>query len=127
MKVLVAEDDLTLRQMVAIMLSTREIPCLLVEDGQGAVEAWENGDYDLILMDVQMPAMNGLEATRIIREKEKVQGGHVPIVAMTAHARSEDQEICRRAGMDDYISKPIDFDLFYALVERYGGDSASSG
>jgi two-component system, OmpR family, response regulator len=127
MKVLVAEDDLTLRQMVGIMLSTREIPCLLVEDGQGAVEAWESGDYDLILMDVQMPAMNGLEATRIIREKEKLQGGHVPIVAMTAHARAEDQEICRTAGMDDYISKPIDFDLFYALVDRYGGDSASSG
>jgi CheY-like chemotaxis protein len=120
MKVLVAEDDLVLRQMVGIMLSVKEIPCTLVGDGRGAVEAWENEKYDLILMDVQMPAMNGLEATRIIRDKEKLEGGHVAIVAMTAHARSEDQTICLTAGMDDYISKPIDFDLFYALVERYG-------
>ena len=70
---------------------------------------WEKGEYDLVLMDVQMPRLNGFEATSAIREKERVHGGHTPIVAMTAHARKEDEENCLAAGMDAYISKPIDF------------------
>lgn len=119
MNVLVAEDDLTLRHLVSLMLSSRNIPCKVVEDGQNAVEAWERGDYDLILMDVQMPGMDGVEATRVIREKEKSNGGHVAIVAMTAHVRPEDREICRAAGMDDYLTKPLDFGKFYSLVEKY--------
>ena len=121
MNVLVAEDDLTLRQMVAIMLSVKDIPCRVVEDGLGAVEAWENGDFNLIFMDVQMPDMDGLEATRLIREKELARGGHVAIVAMTAHVRSRTRNLCRAAGMDDYLTKPFDFDRFYSLVDRYAG------
>ena len=74
-----------------------------------AVEMWEKGDYELVLMDVQMPRLNGFEATRVIREKERVRGGHTPIVAVTAHARKEDEERCLGAGMDAFISKPIDF------------------
>lgn len=126
MKVLVAEDDLTLRQLVALLLSTRDIPCEVVEDGQNAVDAWESGDYDLIFMDVQMPEMDGVEATRIIREKERNKGGHVAIVALTAHAGREDRETCRAAGMDDYLTKPIDFERFYSLVERYCGKGGTS-
>jgi two-component system sensor histidine kinase EvgS len=123
MNVLVAEDDATLRKMVSIMLSTKAITCKLVEDGVGAVEAWESDSYDLILMDVQMPGMDGLEATRTIREKEKGKGEHVAIIAMTAHARAEDKELCRAAGMDDYLVKPIDFPQFYSLLARYAGSS----
>ena len=79
------------------------------EDGLKVIEMWEKGEYDLILMDVQMPRLNGFEATSAIREKERERGGHTPIVAMTAHARKEDEENCLAAGMDAYISKPIDF------------------
>ena len=64
----------------------------IAEDGLKAVEMWEKGEYDLVLMDVQMPRLNGFEATSVIREKERVHGGHTPIVAMTAHARKEDEE-----------------------------------
>ena len=81
----------------------------IAEDGLKAVEMWEKGEYDLVLMDVQMPRLNGFEATSVIREKERERGGHTPIVAMTAHARKEDEERCLAAGMDAYISKPIDF------------------
>ncbi len=122
MNVLVAEDDATLRKMVSIMLSTKAISCKLVGDGVGAVEAWESDKYDLILMDVQMPEMDGLEATRTIRAREK-EDEHVAIVAMTAHARAEDKELCRAAGMDDYLVKPIDFPQFYSLIAKYDGSS----
>jgi len=120
MNVLVAEDDLTLRQMLTILLSRREIPCRLVEDGYGAVSAWEGGGFDLILMDIQMPGMDGLEATRIIRERENKQKRHVPIIAMTAHTRPEDKEMCRSAGMDDYIEKPFSFSELFQLIDKYG-------
>ena len=69
---------------------------------------WERGRYDVILMDVQMPRLDGISATRIIREKEKATGKHIPIVAMTAHAFPEDKERCLAAGMDAYLAKPLD-------------------
>ena len=119
MKVLVAEDDRTMQKMVEILLSRRNIPCTIVEDGRNAVEAWEHNDYDLIFMDVQMPHLNGLEATRMIRQKESVRGGHTAIIAMTAHVLAHDIRQCFESGMDDYISKPIDFEKLFALIERY--------
>jgi CheY-like chemotaxis protein len=79
------------------------------EDGLQAVDMWEKGEYDLVLMDVQMSRLNGLDATRVIREKERERGGHTPIVAMTAHTRKEDEKSCLAAGMDAYFTKPIDF------------------
>jgi CheY-like chemotaxis protein len=66
-----------------------------------------------------MPGMDGLEATRIIREKEGREGGHVPIVAMTAHATSADRARCRAAGMDDYLAKPFRFEEFFLLIDKY--------
>ncbi len=84
------------------------------------MDMWEKGDYDLVLMDVQMPRMNGLEATNTIREKERALGGHTPIVAITAYALEKDEEECLAAGMDAYISKPIDFpkciEMIHALI-----------
>ena len=119
MNVLVAEDDTTMRQMIAILLSRRNISCTLAEDGKKAVEAWESGEHELILMDVQMPNLDGLEATRIIREKERGTGHHVTIIAMTAHAMDQDRENCLEAGMDDYISKPIEFKELISLINKY--------
>ena len=91
------------------MLKRSKYEVDFAEDGQKAVEMWEKGHYDLVLMDIQMPRLNGFEATRAIREKERDRGGHTPIVAMTAHAFKEDEQRCLDAGMDAYISKPIDF------------------
>ena len=76
-------------------------------NGKEALTALEKQSFDLVFMDVQMPEMDGLEATAAIREKEKVSGHHLPIIAMTAHAMAGDRERCLNAGMDDYITKPI--------------------
>jgi PAS domain S-box-containing protein len=108
-RLLIAEDDPTIKQVLGVMLQRVNYEIGFADDGQKAVEKWESEDYDLILMDVQMPCMNGFEATAAIREKERTCGGHIPIVAMTAHALKEDEEKCLAAGMDAYISKPIDF------------------
>jgi CheY-like chemotaxis protein len=108
-RLLLVEDDEVIRQVVEVMLQRANYQLDIAEDGQMAVELWEKGDYDLVLMDIQMPRLNGFEATRIIRAKEQKNGRHTPIIAMTAHARQEDEENCLVAGMDAYISKPIDF------------------
>jgi len=79
---------------------------------------WEKGKYDLVLMDIQMPLLNGFEATRAIREKERERGGHTPIVAMTAHASKEDEAFCHAKGMDAFISKPIDLKLSVQVIEN---------
>jgi len=114
---LVAEDDSTIRQVLGLMLQRSNFTVNFAESGQEAVDIWENGQFDLILMDVQMPGMNGFEATAAIREKERTRGGHTPIIAMTAHALKEDEERCFAAGMDYYISKPIDFKKSLELIK----------
>lgn len=94
------------------------------EDGSQAVEKWQRSSFDMIIMDVQMPRLDGFQATRSIREQERRQGRRLPILAMTAHAMKQDQERCIAAGMDDYISKPIDFreclDKIGALLDANG-------
>lgn len=106
---LLAEDDPSCRRIVELMLMRNSYTIDSAEDGQKAVEMWEKGKYDLILMDIQMPRLNGFEATCIIREKEQVLGVHTPIVAITAHAGKVDEERCLAAGMDAFVPKPIDF------------------
>ena len=108
-RLLIAEDDPVIRQLLGMLLQRSNYDIDTAETGLKAVEMWEYGKYDLILMDVQMPILNGFEATGAIRAKELDRGGHIPIVAMTAHALKEDEEMCLAAGMDAYISKPIDF------------------
>ena len=108
-RILLAEDDLVSRLVITKMLKKSNYNVDVAEDGQKAIEMWEKGGYDLVLMDVQMPRLNGFEATHVIREKEQEHGSHTPIIAMTAHAGKEHEEICLAAGMDSYISKPIDF------------------
>jgi PAS domain S-box-containing protein len=117
-RLLIAEDDLVIRQVLGSMLRRYQYEIEFAEDGQQVVEFWEIGTYDLILMDVQMPGRNGFEATGAIRERERIRGGHIPIVAMTAHALKEDQERCINAGMDSYISKPIDFKKTLQVIEE---------
>lgn len=96
----------------------------VVEDGLGAVDAWASRHYDLILMDCQMPRMDGYEATREIRKREKLGEGksryrRVPIVALTAHALEGDRKACMDAGMDDYLSKPYKADQLHSILFRW--------
>jgi CheY-like chemotaxis protein len=123
MRILIAEDDPTIRHMMQTLVSRQGISCTLAENGERAVAAWEESEYDAVIMDVQMPVMDGCEASRMIREKELQRGGHTPIIAITAYAMASDREKYLNCGMDDYITKPIDFSAFLTLISKY--DSAS--
>jgi len=118
-RILMAEDY-ELNQKLAVRLLARAgYKCDIVDNGQKALEAVSSGAYDLVLMDCQMPVMDGFEATRMIRRREAEHGGHIPIVAMTANAMKGDRERCLEAGMDDYVSKPIRVELLYSVLEKY--------
>ncbi len=106
LRILLAEDNAVNQRVAMTMLAKMGHGITLATNGLEALEQWRQSDFDLILMDVQMPEMTGLEATRQIRREEAI-GTHVPIVAMTASAMSEDRDHCLAAGMDDFISKPV--------------------
>ncbi len=107
LKVLVAEDVELNQKIAKRLLEKHGHRVTIAGDGKEAVALFEREEFDFIFMDVQMPVMDGLEATRAIRELEKVRGGHVPIAAMTAFAQKEDADRCLREGMDGYLSKPV--------------------
>jgi two-component system, sensor histidine kinase and response regulator len=107
LSVLLAEDNAINQKLATRILEKMGHNVTIAENGREALEILEKMRFDIILMDVQMPKMDGFEATSSIREKEKITGGHIPIVAMTAHAMSGDREKCLAAGMDGYVSKPI--------------------
>ena len=106
---LLAEDGAVNQAVFMGLLASRGHEVSAVEDGQQAIDAWRKGKFDAIFMDVQMPLLDGLEATRMIREQEQTLGGsRIPIIAITAGALDSDQEQCFAAGMDEYLTKPID-------------------
>ncbi|MGZ4821581.1 MAG: response regulator [Terriglobales bacterium] len=107
MRILLAEDNPINRTLALRLLEKNGYRVDAADDGRQALEKWKSASYDLILMDVQMPEMDGFEATAAIREIEKTTGAHVPIVAMTAYALTGDKERCLAAGMDAYVSKPF--------------------
>ena len=107
LRLLVAEDNIVNQRLAAALLSRRGHDPVVVSNGREAIEAWRRKTFDAIFMDVQMPELDGFEATAAIREAEGQTGGHVPIIAMTAHAMSGDRERCLAGGMDDYLTKPI--------------------
>ena len=121
MRILVVDDDTVMRNILSVMLKRADFEVDVAEDGLIGVEMWEKGEYDLVLMDVQMPRMNGFEATCTIREKERARGGHTPIVAITAYALEKDKEECLAAGMDAYMSKPIDFKKCIEMIHTIIG------
>jgi two-component system, sensor histidine kinase and response regulator len=117
-RILLAEDNLVNEKVACRTLEKLGYRVDAVRNGREAVTAWETGRYDLILMDCQMPELDGYEATREIRSRES-SGQHIPIVALTAHAMKDDDLKCKTAGMDDYITKPIDRELLDSCLERY--------
>jgi two-component system sensor histidine kinase/response regulator len=125
LKILVAEDSPVNVKLVVRLLEKRGHTAVTVGNGKEALEAYEKDKFDVILMDIQMPGMDGFEATAAIREKEKTTGTHVPIVAMTAHAMKGDRDRCLEAGMDKYVSKPIRAGEMFETIESVvaGGKS----
>ena len=143
--ILLAEDNLINQTLAIKLLETRGHRVTLASNGEEAVEAFKNGDFHLILMDIQMPKMDGFEATRRIRELEaeyqssianqpqlnmlRIQRGRqstierVPIIAMTAHAMTGDREKCIAAGMDDYVSKPIKTETLFSVINKVARQS----
>ncbi len=107
-KVLLAEDNIVNQKLAALLLTQLGLPFDVVSNGSQAVQAVQNGAYAIILMDCQMPEMDGFQATKAIRKLEALNNSYTPIIAVTALAMVGDRERCIAAGMDDYISKPID-------------------
>ena len=116
-RILLAEDNAINQTLAVRILEKRGYSVTAVPDGQAALEAFQTGSFELVLMDLQMPRMDGLEATAAIREIEKRTGRHVPIVAMTANALIGDREKCLAAGMDGYVSKPIRTSELFGTIE----------
>jgi len=118
LRVLVAEDNAVNQLLTKRLVENQGHTVVLIASGREALEALKKGAIDLVLMDVQMPDMDGLEATAIIRQRERHTGAHLPIIAMTANAMQGDMELCLEAGMDAYVSKPVNLNELFTAIER---------
>jgi signal transduction histidine kinase/CheY-like chemotaxis protein len=127
LRILLAEDNPVNRQVAVRILEKAGHSVSTADNGRQALNALRKHEFDLILMDVQMPEMDGFEATTAIRLKEQVTGDHLPIIAMTAHAMKGDEARCLAAGMDGYISKPIRGRDLVELVEKHGYENSMLG
>ena len=121
--ILLVEDGVTNQKLAIAMLKKWNHKVTLATNGLEAVEAWRIGNFDLILMDLQMPEMDGLTATQKIRRLEKSTGKHIPIITMTAHAMPGDREKCLQAGMDGYVSKPVRKEKLFDALNSMAGNN----
>ena len=126
LRVLVAEDNAVNRMLITALLGKRGHAVRTVVNGREAIAAVTEEEFDLVLMDVQMPEMDGLKATATIRKREAGTGAHILIIALTAHAMKGDREICLAAGMDEYLQKPIKPEELFAMIESLTGFAGSS-
>ncbi len=118
-RAILAEDNLVNQKIAARMLEKKELVVTVASNGKEVIEILGKGEYDVILMDCQMPEMDGFEATRAIREKEAETKEHIPIIALTARAMHEDKQRCIDSGMDGYVSKPIDRQKLFHEIEKF--------
>ena len=118
LRILLAEDHHINQKLAVGILSKRGHEVVVASNGVEAVKAFETGRFDLVLMDMQMPEMDGLEATRAIRAREQSTGGRVPVIALTANAMKADQKRCLEAGMDDFLTKPIVAQKLHAMIAK---------
>jgi two-component system sensor histidine kinase/response regulator len=125
LRILLAEDNVVNQRLTERLLQKQGHRVVVVGNGREAVNALEDENWDIVLMDVQMPELDGFQATAVIREKERASGLHIPIVAMTAHAMKGDKERCLAAGMDGYISKPIRAESLINVIEAIVSETAT--
>ncbi len=118
-RILVVEDNVVNQKVIVRQLQKMGFHCEIAADGSEAIRCLDQVPFDLVLMDCQMPVLDGYEASRIIRSKEAGSDRHIPILAITANAMAEDRERCLQAGMDDYLSKPIRYELLLSAMERW--------
>lgn len=123
-RILLAEDNQFNQQITTITLQKHGFMVDVADSGRQTIEKWIDGRYDLILMDLEMPDIDGLEATAAIRRIEKGKGGHIPIFAVSAHRRASHMDRCIAAGMDDYIVKPINAEDLYMKIKNYASKTA---
>lgn len=119
LNIIVAEDSKVNQELIKIFLTKKNLKADYADDGKMLLQMLESNKYKLILMDMQMPEMDGLEATSLIREKEKANGEHVIIIALTANAMQGDRELCINAGMDDYLAKPLRYNELSNMIDKY--------
>jgi two-component system sensor histidine kinase/response regulator len=119
LQILVAEDNLVNQKVAQLLLGKKGHHVVIAGDGNQAVQRFSQSHFDLVFMDVQMPQLSGLEATRLIRRHEDPRTRRTPIIALTAHAMASDREECLAAGMDDFLGKPIESQELYAVVTRW--------
>jgi len=125
LQVLLAEDNIVNQKVAVGLLNKMGHQVIVVDDGRRAVEAWREGLFDLILMDISMPVMDGLEALAAIRSEERDDDRHIPVVALTAHAMKGDRERCLDAGFDKYLSKPIQMSELRSVMDQIASGLAS--
>jgi two-component system sensor histidine kinase/response regulator len=116
-RVLVADDDSVSRKITVLMLEKRGYSVSAVENGRKVLAVLEESRFDIVLMDILMPELDGFETTKLIRDREKLTGEHIAILAMTAQAQRGDEQRCLAAGMDGYLSKPIEMAKLLVAVE----------
>ena len=127
LRVLVAEDNEDNQLLVELLLRKKGAEITMVGNGKEALERLDQARFDLVLMDLEMPGMGGFEAVTVLRERETGTGRRIPVIALSAHALVDYRERCLAAGMDDYLTKPIDPDMLYASIEKYTGSEAEAG
>jgi CheY-like chemotaxis protein len=119
LRILLAEDNAINQKIACQVLEKQGHHVRVAADGRQALSALDQAPFDVVLMDIQMPEMDGFETTGAIRARERGTGVHLPIIAMTAHAMQGDRERCIAAGMDSYISKPLDIKELIELLEKF--------
>ena len=117
--ILLVEDDYVSSLIIKKVCHLKKWHLKIAENGKDAIDMYKKEFFNLILLDIQLPEMDGLEVTQIIRDYEKTTGNHTPIIATTSFAISGDKEKCLSSGMDDYISKPIDINELIGLIDKY--------
>lgn len=118
-KILVVEDDIINQKLFQNLLTMRGYETEIVKNGDTAIELLEKNEYLLVIMDIMLFGLNGIDATKKIREREKDTGEHIPIIAVTAYSLNADRANCLEAGMDDYLPKPFEMDGFFNLIDKY--------
>jgi CheY-like chemotaxis protein len=120
LNLLLVEDNILNQKLITLSLNKYGFNIDIAYNGFNAVEKYKERTYDVILMDIMMPIMDGYEATKLIREIEKERGCKTPIIGFTANTYDSDRDICKMAGMDEYMTKPFDFDEFKVILKSLG-------